>query len=106
MNEISAVDAAALLAQESENTVLLDVRELMELEMAAVAGALHIPMAEVPARLQEVDQNKTIICMCHAGGRSAQVAGYMAGQGYTDVKNLSGGIDAWSTSVDGSIPRY
>ena len=106
MIEISAVDAANLLTTASDETVLLDVREPMELEMAAIEGALHIPMAEIPGRLQEIDPGKTIICMCYAGGRSAQVAGYLASQGYDEVKNLSGGIDAWSTTVDDSIPRY
>ncbi len=105
MNEISAPDAAKLLADQPDQTVLLDVRELIELETAAVAGALHLPMGEIPARLAEIDKTKTIICMCRSGGRSAQVADFLARQGYDKVFNLTGGIHAWSDLVDSSIPK-
>ena len=74
MDEISAPDAAQLLADQPDQTILLDVREEAELEAAALANALHLPMGEIPARLAEIDNRKTIICMCRSGGRSAQVA--------------------------------
>ena len=106
MQEISAADAAAKLAADPENTVLLDVREAMELEIAALEGAIHVPMAETPARLNDLDPEKTIICMCHHGGRSAQVAAFLQSRGYRKVINMSGGIEAWSLSVDAEIPRY
>jgi rhodanese-related sulfurtransferase len=106
MQEISATEAAQLLETEPATTVLLDVREHPELATASVAGATHIPMGETPQRLAELNQDKTIICMCHLGGRSAQVAGYLHSQGYTKVLNLTGGIQAWSHEVDQSIPRY
>ena len=106
LDEISAEDAAERLATNPEHTCLLDVREIPELQVAAVGGALHIPMAETPARLHEIDRDKTVVVMCHLGGRSAQVAGYLVAQGYGKVYNLSGGIDAWSRTVDSSVPRY
>lgn len=106
MRELSATDAAALLEANPDTTILLDVRELPELEVASITGAMHIPMGEIPARLDEIDRDKTIICMCHLGGRSAQVAAFLEAQGYTDVINLASGTDAWSTSVDTSVPRY
>ena len=106
MEEISVSDAAELLRNQPDQTILLDVREAAELEIAAVAGALHIPMGEIPNRLDEVDRTKTIICMCHAGGRSAQVTHFLAGQGYGKAVNLAGGIQAWSERVDSNIPTY
>jgi rhodanese-related sulfurtransferase len=106
MREISAENAAAHLAADPDNTVLLDVRELPELQLASVEGALHIPMGEIPDRLDEIDAAKTIICMCHSGGRSAQVAAFFAAQGYEQAINLVGGITAWSQDVDTSIPQY
>ena len=105
MDEISAPDAAQLLADQPDQTILLDVREEAELEAAALANALHLPMGEIPARLAEIDNKKTIICMCRSGGRSAQVADFLARQGYTRVFNLTGGIHAWSDLVDSSIPK-
>jgi rhodanese-related sulfurtransferase len=89
-----------------DDVVLLDVREHDELAVAAVAGALHIPMREVPGRLADLDTQKPLVVMCHSGGRSRRVAEYLLGQGFTTVFNLRGGIDAWSTQIDSQIPRY
>jgi rhodanese-related sulfurtransferase len=106
MREISATEAAALLQNAPDETLLLDVREHAELEIARVAAALHIPMGEIPARLSELDPQQTVVCMCHHGGRSAQVAGYLESQGYSRVINLAGGIEAWSLQIDPEIARY
>lgn len=94
MSDINACEAAALL-QKPDEALLLDVREAAELREVAVPGALHIPMGQIPARLAELDRNRTVICMCHLGGRSAQVAAYLRAQGFADVRNLAGGIEAW-----------
>ena len=106
MQEIAVTEAAQRLSEDPAYTILLDVREDMELGIAKIPFALHIPMAETPARLAELDADKTIICMCHHGGRSAQVAAFLAAQGYMRVLNLAGGINAWSELVDPSIPLY
>ena len=88
------------------NVVLLDVREPAEVAVAAVAGAVHIPMGEIPARLAELDPERPIVVMCHLGGRSRRVAEFLASRGFREVFNLRGGIDAWSVEVDPDIPRY
>jgi rhodanese-related sulfurtransferase len=89
-----------------EDVVLLDVREHVELELAAVGRARHIPMREIPARLPELDRDRPIVVMCHSGGRSRRVAEYLSSNGFTEVFNLKGGIDAWSTEIDPQVPRY
>lgn len=86
--------------------VLLDVREHVELEIAAVPGVLHVPMREIPARLTELDRDVPIVVMCHSGGRSRRVAEYLLGNGFSQVFNLRGGIDAWSTEINPQVPRY
>ncbi len=91
--------------------VLLDVREPWELQTASVAPGpgyelLAMPMRSVPARLAELDRDRPIACLCHHGGRSAQVAQFLLNQGYTRVVNVHGGIDLWSRERDPSIPRY
>ncbi len=91
---------------QSENVVLLDVREPHELQISALPGVVHIPMREIPQRLDELDRETSLVVMCHVGGRSRQVAGYLLAIGYENVFNLSGGIAAWSQDVDPQIPTY
>lgn len=106
MQEITPQQAAELLQMQPTTTILLDVREPAELELAAITGALHIPMNEIPARLQEIDRSKTILCLCHGGGRSWHVAAFLEQQGYGTAVNVMGGINGWSLEVDSSIPTY
>ncbi len=90
--------------------VVLDVREPWELQTASVKPEgfelVTIPMREVPARIAELPQDRPIACLCHHGMRSLQVANFLAQQGFAEVVNLQGGIDAWSHELDASVPRY
>jgi rhodanese-related sulfurtransferase len=88
------------------NWRLLDVREDWEREIASVDGSLNIPMAQIPERLGELDSSRPIAVLCHSGGRSARVAGFLAEQGFQMVANIAGGIDAWSTDIDSDLRRY
>lgn len=85
--------------------VLLDVREPFELAVARVEGALHIPMRELAARVQELPRDRPIFVLCHSGARSQRVANWLLPQGF-DASNVAGGIDAWSDEVDPSVPKY
>ena len=86
--------------------LMLDVREHDEIQRAAIPGAHHIPMGEVPARLDELPKDKPIVVFCKAGGRSRRVAQILAEHGFDQVFNLEGGIDAWSRTLDSTVPRY
>jgi len=105
IEEVDAKEAADRIAARPE-AVLLDVREDEELQIVSVAGARHIPMGDIPSRISELDPDTEIYCLCHHGMRSAQVAGYLAQQGFENVLNVRGGIDAWAIFVDESLPRY
>ena len=85
---------------------LLDVREAWEIDIARIERAIDIPMNEIPARYVELDASLPVAVLCHSGGRSAQVAHYLAQHGFDRVANIVGGIDMWSLDVDDSIPRY
>lgn len=90
---------------------LLDVRSAEELETARIAGPLsHIPLQELPQRLGELsgvsNPDAPIAVLCHHGMRSEMAARFLERNGYTNVSNVSGGIDAWSALVDPSVPRY
>ena len=104
------VDQLSAFVQGEPGTVLLDVREPWEVALAAIhlpgAQALHIPMTQVPQRLAEIDAGPSVVCICHHGARSAQVVAFLLQRGYSRIYNLAGGIDAWSTHVDPSVPRY
>lgn len=92
--------------QAGEELVLLDVREPFEVELAAIEGALPIPMGEIPARHVEIPRDRPILVLCHHGIRSFQVGHWLRTQGFEDVSNVRGGIDAWSLEIDPTIPRY
>jgi len=89
-----------------DSLVLLDVREQWEYDLAKIHGSVLIPVATLPDSLSQLDRNSEIIAICHHGIRSANATGFLAQQGFTKVKNLVGGIDAWSAQVDGTVPRY
>ncbi len=89
-----------------EDIQLVDVREAEELALARLPGALHIPMGDIPGRLHQIDPEKEIVVVCHHGIRSANVAQFLAQRDFARVLNLAGGIDAWSVTVDPSVPRY
>jgi rhodanese-related sulfurtransferase len=85
---------------------LLDVREHEELAIASLPGAVHIPMREIPGRLEQLDRDRPIVVMCHAGVRSRHVAAFLIANNFKHVFNLAGGIDAWSAEIDPTLPRY
>ena len=107
MNNLSATELKAWLDDASrERPVLLDVREPWEHEKARIEGSQLVPMREVPARVAEIDEDREVVAICHHGGRSMQVAMFLEKQGFKRVHNLTGGIDAWSRTVDPSVPTY
>ena len=90
--------------------ILLDVREAHEVQYVSVTPAgfttLTIPMGSIPARLAEINPEQPVLCLCHHGGRSMQVAHFLHQNGYDQVVNVAGGIHAWSAELDPSLPTY
>ena len=101
------VDSGAPLA-------VLDVREdheraLCSIPLPSAATDLHVPMNQIPARLDDLRAAASgvpLVVYCHHGVRSLMVARWLAANGVVDVQNLDGGIDAWSLGVDPRLPRY
>lgn len=104
------IDAAELKRKldRGDEFLLLDVRTLEEWDTARIPGARLIPMQEVPNRLAEIEEwrDREIVVHCHHGMRSARVKAFLAGKGFRVVRNLLGGIDAYSRDADPSIPTY
>jgi len=107
MQSLSAPELAAWLADAARpRPVLLDVRENWEVETCSIAGSVQIVMNTIPARMDELDEDAEIVCICHHGARSMQVAAFLERNGFSRVSNLTGGIHAWAVQVDGSMAKY
>ena len=104
MRELTPQAVAAL--RDTTDIQIIDVREPWEYELCHIEGTLHIPMGQIPARLAELASDRPLIVLCHHGMRSLQVAHYLLSQGYQDVTNLNGGIDAWARDVDPALALY
>jgi adenylyltransferase/sulfurtransferase len=89
-----------------DKLVLVDVREPWEYALAKLEGSTLIPLATLPQALNKLDRQCEIIAYCHHGMRSGDATDFLLQQGFTNVKNLIGGIDAWSVQIDPSVPRY
>ena len=112
IDQIQPVQLAAWAASHAAQgpVVVLDVREPWEVQTASVRPEgfelLTIPMSTVPASLQDLPRDRPIACLCHHGARSMQVAAFLAQQGFATIANIAGGINAWSSQVDASVPTY
>ena len=105
-----AVDELQTFVKAEPRTLLLDVREPWEVQLARIqlpgVAGLQLPMNELPQQLGTLDRSQPIVCICHHGVRSAQVVAFLLHLGYPQVYNLAGGVDAWSAQVDPAVPRY
>ena len=110
MQEVSVEELAVQLQAENDALQLVDVREPQELAIAKLPGFINLPLSESQqwaGNIQtHLDPGKETWVLCHHGMRSGQMCQWLAEQGYNNVKNISGGIHAYSIRVDGSVPQY
>jgi rhodanese-related sulfurtransferase len=107
MQHITAPELAAWLADPARpRPLLLDVRENWEYETCHIDGARLMPMHLVPIRVAELDDDQDVVCICHHGARSMQVAAFLERNGFSRITNLTGGIHAWAVQVEPSMPKY
>ena len=106
MEEITVLQLKEM-QEANKEFVLLDVRETFEYEFANLGGEL-VPLDQLPDRLNEIEQykEKEMIVMCRSGSRSARACEYLSRNGFTNVKNLKGGINDWAREIDPSLPVY
>jgi rhodanese-related sulfurtransferase len=104
IKEISPLEFKAWKDQGKE-VQLIDVRELHEVETVSIGG-LHIPMAEVPSRMDEISRDVPVVVHCRSGARSAAICSFLEQSGYENVYNLKGGIIAYAQQIDPSLPTY
>lgn len=110
LSQITVKELAEKLAIADPNLQCVDVREPWEVETAGLPEFINLPLSQFadwsPQIYSHLDPEKETVVLCHHGVRSAQMCGWLVQQGFTQVKNISGGIDAYSAIVDPNVPRY
>jgi rhodanese-related sulfurtransferase len=107
IKQIAPADLVAWRADAARPApVVVDVREPWEFERCRIDGALSVPLAQLPGRRAELPENRDLVLVCHHGRRSQHAAMWLAQNGFTDVHNLRGGVEAWAVEVDPAMPRY
>ena len=106
MIEKTPTEIKSLLENSNNKAIILDVREEWEYDICHIENSTHIPMGKIVSVEGELSINMKIIVVCHHGIRSRMVAKYLTSKGFSDVINLTGGIDAWSMNIDPSMPKY
>jgi adenylyltransferase/sulfurtransferase len=101
-----SVQTLKKLLDEKKNVTIVDVREPFEWEIAHIASAKLIPLAQLPERVNELDTADQLILQCHTGQRSAQATKFLHGLGFKKARNLKGGIEAWAREIDLSMQTY
>ena len=107
---ITVEELAILLAQDPDEIQLIDVREPEEVAIASIKGFEVLSLSQFEQWSPDIDQrfdpHKETFVLCHHGMRSAQMCLWLLNNGFTNVKNISGGIAAYSARVDATIPQY
>jgi len=88
------------------NTLLLDVREPWEFDICHIENSVLIPMGTIPNKLDELNKAQEIVVICHHGVRSRQTAMFLEHNGFSNIINLTGGIDAWAQEIDNTMSKY
>lgn len=106
MTDLTPAQLRDHLTNNNSDPLLLDVREPWEFRICHIDGSELIPMGKLPASLNVLDPERETIVICHHGIRSRQVAMYLDYQGFANVINLAGGVDAWARDVDRQMATY
>ena len=106
MREFSATELRGYLKTAPAGPLLLDVREPWEFDKARIEGSVLAPMRTIPERLQDCNPEQEIVVICHHGIRSRMVGLYLENHGFSNIINLTGGVEAWAREVDPDMETY
>lgn len=98
IKEIEAGELAKRVTSQDKSIKIIDVREMSEISGGTIPGAIPMPLATVPLRLNEFEPHDELVLICRSGARSAQACMFMQQQGFKNVYNLRGGMFAWAGS--------
>lgn len=94
------------LEKDSPPPLLLDVRQPWEYDVCKIADSVLIPMSQIPAEMDKLDSDRETIVICHHGIRSRSIGRYLEQAGFSNIINLSGGVDEWAKTVDNQMATY
>ncbi len=106
MREFSALQLQAHLESCETQPLLLDVRQPWEFDVCKIENSILIPMSQIPAKIDSLDAEREIVVICHHGIRSRSVGRYLEHAGFSNIINLSGGVDQWAKTVDKQMATY
>ncbi|HEB82512.1 MAG TPA: sulfurtransferase [Gammaproteobacteria bacterium] len=106
MQEMNAQELRAHLDSCDEPPLLLDVRQPWEFDICKIENSLLVPMSQIPSKIESLDRTREIVVICHHGIRSRSVGHYLEHAGFTQIINLSGGIEQWARTVDKNMTTY
>jgi adenylyltransferase/sulfurtransferase len=100
------VDELKKRLDRNDRVFILDVRNPEEFQICRIPGSTLLPLPELPQRFRELSQDQEMVIHCKSGMRSLKATNFLRQQGFRKVKNLKGGILAWATSIDPTMPKY
>jgi rhodanese-related sulfurtransferase len=100
------VEALKAQLDRGDRPFILDVRNPNEYQICFISGSTLLPLPELAARVSEVPRDREVIVHCKSGMRSAKAMQFLREQGYTNIKDLTGGIAAWAERIDPAMPKY
>ena len=114
MRELSALELKAHLdgclekgpGNDTEQPLLLDVRQPWEFDICKIDGSELVPMSEIPEKIKTLDLDRETVVICHHGIRSRRVGHYLEQNGFSNIINLSGGVAQWAQTVDKEMATY
>ncbi len=106
MRELSALELQAHLENCEAQPLLLDVRQPWEMDVCKIENSILIPMSQITAKIDSLDAERETVVICHHGIRSRSVGRYLEHAGFSNIINLSGGVDQWAKTVDKQMATY
>jgi len=101
-----SVQEAHRLAKNSPAVKIIDVREPFERDICSIPGAEPIPMRQIPENVATLPHDQHLLILCHHGGRSMRVTQFLRANGFENVTNIAGGIDAWANEIEPGMAKY
>jgi adenylyltransferase/sulfurtransferase len=104
--DITVEQLKEILESDPQSITLIDVREASERQISVLPDQLHIPLGTLPVQFEDLERSAELVLYCRTGNRSGQAAAFLRANGFTNVRNVLGGINHWAATIDPTLPQY